>query len=138
MTASLEDTDENLYATDMRQWPEVSIKFSLEGKAMGPSLLLQVHQHVLLQLMLSATRHKHEPKHKLWQPRHLVWCVPFPGSLYQNGLTLQNVSQEDACPKAAAACHNPVRCLTTIVAMCCVNVQVQLVKDAFTNCLTCS
>ncbi len=55
--------------------------FSLEGKAMGPSLLLQVHQHVLLQLMLSATRPKHEPKHKLWHPRHLVMCVCVPGSL---------------------------------------------------------
>ncbi len=93
------------------------MKLSLEGKTMGPSLLLQVHQHVLLQLMLSATSHKHEPKHRHWQPRHLVWCVRFPGSLYQNGLTLQNFSQEDACPKTAAACQNPVRCLITIIAV---------------------
>ena len=103
---------------------------------MGPCLLLQVHQHVLLQLMLSATGHK--PKHDLWQPRHLVWCVHVPGSLYQNGLTLQDPTQEQARPKTAAACQNPVRCLTTIAAVCCVNVQVQLVKDACTHCLTCS
>lgn len=43
--------------------------------------------------------------------------------------TMKDLGQEDACPRTAAACQHPVRCQTTIVAMCCVNMQVQLVKD---------
>ncbi len=49
-------------------------------------------------------------------------------TIRRHSLTLQNFSQENACPKTAAACQNPVRCQATIVAMCCENVQVQLVK----------
>ncbi len=87
---------------------------------MSPSLLLQVHQHVLLQLMLSATRHK--PKHELWQPRHSVWRVQFPDIVCHNERSQSGGCMPKDCRSMPAPCE-------TIVAMCCVNMQVQLVKD---------